>query len=53
VELEPVPVLATVLEPVPVPVGAAALPTIAVELPPHAARKMQASNAGAAKKRVD
>jgi hypothetical protein len=53
VELEPVLVLATVLEPVPVPVCAAVLPVIAVELPPHAARKMQASNAGAAKKRVD
>ena len=46
-------VLVTVLEPAPVPVGAAVVPVIAVELPPHAARKMQARNASAAKKRVD
>jgi hypothetical protein len=48
-------VLVTVLvpEPEPVPLGAAAPPTIAVELPPHPARKMQAKNAGAAKKRID
>jgi len=45
--------LVTVLEPAPVPVGAAVVPVIAVELPPHAARNMQARNASAAKKRVD
>jgi len=51
VELEPV--LVTVLEPEPTPAGAAALPVIATELPPQAARKTQAKNASAAKKRVD
>ena len=53
VELAPDPVPVTVLEPEPVPVGTAELPVIATELPPQAARKMQARNAGAAKKRVD
>jgi hypothetical protein len=46
-------VLVTVLETEPMPVGAAVVPVIAVELPPHAARKMQAKSAGAAKKRFD
>jgi hypothetical protein len=48
-----VPVLFTEPEPEPVPVGVDVLPVIAVELPPHAARKLQARNASAAKKRVD
>jgi hypothetical protein len=46
------PVLFTEPEPEPVPVGVDVLPVIAVELPPHAARKMQARNASAANKRV-
>jgi hypothetical protein len=41
-------------EPEPVPVCAALpLPVTATELPPHAAREMQATNASAVKKRVD
>ena len=52
-EVVPVPVLVTVLEPEPMLVGAAAPPVIALELPPHAAREIQARNASAAKKRVD
>jgi hypothetical protein len=51
--VELVAVLVTVLEPELMPVGAAALPVIALELPPHAAREIQARNASAAKKRVD
>jgi hypothetical protein len=41
------------LEPEPVPVCAGVLLVIAVELPPHAAREMQASSASAVKKRFD
>jgi hypothetical protein len=52
-KVELVLVLVTVLEPELVPVGAAVVPVIAVELPPHAARNMQARNASAANKRVD
>ena len=45
--------LVTVLETGLMPVGAAVVPVIAVELPPHAAREMQARNASAAKERFD
>jgi hypothetical protein len=51
--VEVVLVLVAVLETEPTPVGTAVVPVIAVELPPHAARRMQAKSASAAKKRFD